>query len=254
MGSVRWKLESTVERSGAFKSNLAGTQEVLVVRAPQVNSLEPTEPIHINRDWEEQVKYEILISGKVFPLGGRVPIAFKFTPLQKIQLHRIRVFITETVTYHCRNKRYSRVDKEREVLVLEKRANVPLSPDFDRGEVRFPEGGEISREQRAKARAQAKAWRERIAKFTGTVPEPLPEAIDSLMGDIDLGLDHMVGQTEIEMDVPLPTCEQMRNDRTKILHPDSSFKCIDVTHWVKVSRHVRHYFYCFLTLLSLSCD
>jgi arrestin-related trafficking adapter 3/6 len=249
MGSVRWLLESIVERSGAFKPNLHGTQEVLVVRAPHINSQELSEPININKDWEEQIHYEILISGKAFPIGAKMPIAFKFTPLQKIQLHRVRIFVTETVTYHCRKKRYSRYDNTRTVLVLEKRANTPLSPDYEGAEVRFPEGGEVTPEQRAQARAQAESWRKRVARATGTTPEPLPEASDSLMGDIDLGLDHLVGQTEMEVDVQLPTCEQMRQDKSKIIHPDSTFKDIEVNHWLKASRYVWRYL-CYFTDLA----
>jgi len=51
MGSVRYELEATVERSGAFKSNLSGKTEVLLVRNPSEQNLEIHEPISISRTW-----------------------------------------------------------------------------------------------------------------------------------------------------------------------------------------------------------
>jgi hypothetical protein len=51
MGSVRYELEATVERSRAFKSNLCGKTEVLLVRNPAEQNLEIHEPISISRTW-----------------------------------------------------------------------------------------------------------------------------------------------------------------------------------------------------------
>jgi arrestin-related trafficking adapter 3/6 len=51
MGSVRYELEATVERYGAFKSNLSGKTEVLLVRNPGEQNTELNEPISISRTW-----------------------------------------------------------------------------------------------------------------------------------------------------------------------------------------------------------
>jgi hypothetical protein len=51
MGSVRYELEATVERAGAFKSNLSGKTEVLLVRNPGEQNIEINEPISISRTW-----------------------------------------------------------------------------------------------------------------------------------------------------------------------------------------------------------
>jgi hypothetical protein len=51
MGSVRYELEATVERFGAFKSNLSGKSDVLLVRNPAELNLEIHEPISIARTW-----------------------------------------------------------------------------------------------------------------------------------------------------------------------------------------------------------
>jgi arrestin-related trafficking adapter 3/6 len=51
MGSVRYELEATVERSGAFKSNLNGKTEILLIRNPAEQDVEIYEPISIIRNW-----------------------------------------------------------------------------------------------------------------------------------------------------------------------------------------------------------
>lgn len=83
-GSVRWDLEAAVERAGAFKPNLHGSKEVPIVRLPDQMSLETVEPISISRHWEDQLHYDIIISGKSFPIGGRIPIAFKLTDRKSV--------------------------------------------------------------------------------------------------------------------------------------------------------------------------
>jgi len=49
LGSVKYELEATVERAGAFRTNLVGTKEVTLIRAPSEGSLEQVEPIAISR-------------------------------------------------------------------------------------------------------------------------------------------------------------------------------------------------------------
>jgi len=51
MGSVKYELEASIERAGAFKSNLCGKTDVLLVRNPSDQNLETSEPISITRNW-----------------------------------------------------------------------------------------------------------------------------------------------------------------------------------------------------------
>jgi len=227
-------LEAIIERAGTFKPNLHGAQEVIVVRAPDQGSLEQVEPIAISRKWEDQLHYDIVISGKSFPIGSKIPIAFKLTPLAKVQCHRIKVYVTENVDYYCKGKRVTRKDAQRKILLLERNAGKPLAPEYTASDIRILAGGELTGEGREHARSQAENWRRRFAKLSGTTFEPLPAPTDNLLGDLELGLDHLITQTEIEMDVQLPTCEQMQKDKTKILHPDTTYKNIQVHHWIKV--------------------
>lgn len=234
-GSVKWELETVVERAGAFKPNLHGTKEVSVVRVPDQLSLEMTEPISISRQWEDQLHYDIMISGKSFPLGSKIPIAFKLTPLAKVQVHKLKVFVTESVEYWTNDRRVTRKDPGRKVLLLEKVAGKPLEKQYEASEVRVLSGGELAPDEREEARRIAERRRSVEASRTQTSAQPLPERTENLLGDLDLGLESYWGSTEIEMNVQLPTCEQMSKEKNIRLNADCSWKNVNVFHWIKVS-------------------
>jgi hypothetical protein len=241
MGSVHWRLESLVERHGTFKSNLRGKQEVLVVRAPQANAEDHLlEPINFTQKYD-QVLCNTLIQGHAFPIGGKLPVVFKFTPREKVEVRAVWISIVEETKYYCRGGLHHKEGATREVKLFEKKAGQPTPEEYEGVDVRFLQGGELSPEQRAQARVQAEALRNQVSLATGVAPEPLPDAGDNLLGDLDLGLDHFIGQTVMEVDLKLPTCEQMRKSTSKILHPSSSFRSSRVKHFVKASQFVRFY-------------
>lgn len=218
LGSVKYELEATVERAGAFRTNLMGAKEVTLIRAPSEGSLEQVEPIAISRSWEDQLHYDIVISGKSFPLGAQVPIAFKLTPLAKVQCHRIKVFVTENVEYFCNNKRVHRMEPVRKVQLFEKRADGPPTSTFPGSTMRIVSGGGVPYDQRAAA-----ARGEEVAVQDTT----------NLLGD--LGGDANIGPTEMEFNVQLPSCHNLREkDKLAKLHFDTTYQNIQVHHWIKV--------------------
>lgn len=232
-GSVKWNLDTVIERAGAFRPNLSGSKEVSIVRVPDQLSLEMSEPISISRQWEDQLHYDIMISGKSFPIGGKIPIAFKLTPLAKVQIHKIKVFVTESIEYWTNDKRVTRKDQGRKILLLEKTAGRPTDAQYETSDIDIIRGGELTYEERVYARLAAERRRRADADRTQTVPEPLPES-ENLLGDLDLGLESYWAATEMEMNVQIPTCEMMARDRTKRLHPDCSWKNVNVFHWIKI--------------------
>jgi hypothetical protein len=218
LGSVKYELEATVERAGAFRTNLVGSKEVTLIRAPSEGSLEQVEPIAISRSWEDQLHYDIVISGKSFPLGAQVPIAFKLTPLAKVQCHRIKVFVTENVEYFCNNKRVHRMEPVRKVQLFEKRADSPPTSTFPGSTMRIVSGGGVPYDQRAAA-----ARGEEVQTQDPT----------NLLGN--LGGDTNIGPTEMEFNVQLPSCHNLRDkDKLAKLHFDTTYQNIQVHHWIKV--------------------
>ncbi|KAK4639964.1 hypothetical protein QC761_700280 [Podospora bellae-mahoneyi] len=233
-GSVRWELETMVERAGAFKPNLHGSKEVSIVRLPDQMSLEMTEPISISRHWEDQLHYDIMISGKSFPIGAKIPIAFKLTPLAKVQVHKLKVFVTESIEYWTNDRHVTRKDSGRKILLLEKVAGKPLDKQYEASDIRVLSGGELDAEQRDEARMLAIRRRLQEAARAGGPPRPLPDPSNNLLGELDLGLESLWGSTEIEMNVQLPTCDMMARDKTLRLHPDCSWKNVNIV--MRISR------------------
>lgn len=118
-GSIIYNLEAHVERSGAFKSSLTARKPLNIVRAPFENSSEENEPIIIDRDWENRLQYDIVIYSKQVILNSYLPISFRMIPLEKIKVHRLRVYITEHLEYYCHNKKVHRTEPPKKILLLE---------------------------------------------------------------------------------------------------------------------------------------
>ncbi|CEP64165.1 Aly2p LALA0_S10e03906g [Lachancea lanzarotensis] len=121
-GSVEYSLMASIERSGAFKSNIHARMPLEVIRSPSDSSVEETEPIAISRDWEDQLHYDIVIASKDIVLDAFLPIAFNITPLDKVTLHRVRIYLTETMEYYCKNKKVHRLEPTKKFLLAEHKA------------------------------------------------------------------------------------------------------------------------------------
>ncbi|KAH7137862.1 hypothetical protein EDB81DRAFT_901672 [Dactylonectria macrodidyma] len=233
-GSVEWELHATVDRAGVFSPKLHGKKEVSIVRVPDQLSLEMTEPISFSQQCQDQLHYNIIISGKSFPIGSKIPIAFKLTPLAKVQVHGLKVFVTESIQYWTNDRRVTRKDPARKVLLLNKTAGKALDPSWASSDLRAVRGGELTPEQRREARETAARQRTAEASRRHTAAQPLPEPRDNLLGDLDLGLENLWGPTEIEADVQIPTCEMMAKNKDLRLHPNCSWKNANVHHCIKV--------------------
>ncbi|KAI5811022.1 hypothetical protein DFH27DRAFT_5349 [Peziza echinospora] len=210
LGSIKYELEATLERSGAFRPRLIGKKEVILIRCPSEHSLEGTEPIAISRTWEDQMHYDIVISGKSFPLGSTIPIAFKLTPLAKVRCHRIKIFITENIEYSCKNKKVHRIDPTKKVLLFEKKSDGSTSSAFAGSTATTVSGG----------------------MGAGGGPVPSGNATnnpDNILGD--LSGEYNIGPTEMEFNVQLPGCNVKDKER---IHFDTTSKDIQVHHWIKI--------------------
>ncbi|EFW21232.1 hypothetical protein CPSG_01389 [Coccidioides posadasii str. Silveira] len=217
--SVKYWLDVSVERAGVFRPNLLGVKEVLFVRTPSQGSLEQVEPIAISRTWEDQLHYDIVISGKSFPLGAKIPIAFKLTPLAKVACHRIKVYVTETIQQWTSGKTAHRLDSSKQLLLFEKRADSASVSAYPGSRMRVTAGGGIH-------------WDDRAAAAQGH--EVVDPRRTSLLGDLES--DFGAGPTEMEFDVQLPTCPLMKErDSSQRLHCDTTYENIEINHWIKAS-------------------
>ncbi|PLN84325.1 arrestin domain protein [Aspergillus taichungensis] len=218
LGFVKYDLEAIVERSGAFRPNLLGNLEVPVIRTPAEGSLEQVEPIAISRNWEDQLHYDIVISGKSFPLGTQVPIAFKLTPLSKVECHRIKVYVSENIQHWTSDKSVHRFQPAKKVLLFEKRADSPSTSTYPGSSMRVMAGGGVGFDQR-----EAAARGEELVDRSRT----------SLLGNV--ASDAGTGPTEMEFSVQLPSCHEMKHrDESQRLHFDTTYENIQINHWIKI--------------------
>ncbi|EWC48549.1 hypothetical protein DRE_01771 [Drechslerella stenobrocha 248] len=210
LGSVKYELEAVIERAGAFRPNLTGKKDVILIRCPAETSLEQVEPIAISRNWEDQLHYDIVISGKSFPMGAQIPIAFKLTPLAKVRCHRIKIYVTENIEYFCRNKKVHRIEPTRKIQIFEKRADGATAMPYPGSSARVVTGG-----------------RRGDPDHTDSVPSPDRRLGDNLLGDLE---GDIIGPTEMEFNVRLPGCGAKEGK----IHFDTTYKNIQVHHWIKI--------------------
>ncbi|KAK6512175.1 hypothetical protein TWF481_001066 [Arthrobotrys musiformis] len=210
LGSVKYELEATIERAGAFRPNLVGKKDVVLIRCPADTSLEQVEPIAISRNWEDQLHYDIVISGKSFPMGSQIPIAFKLTPLAKVRCHRIKIYVTENIEYFCRNKKVHRIEPTRKIQIYEKRADGTVHGSYPGSSARVTAGG-----------------RHGDPDNPDSELGPDQRLGDNLLGDLE---GDIIGPTEMEFNVRLPGCGAKEGK----IHFDTTYKNIQVHHWIKI--------------------
>ncbi|CCF55590.1 hypothetical protein KAFR_0A01520 [Kazachstania africana CBS 2517] len=198
-GSVEYSLMVTVEKFTHFKHTINSKLPVRIIRTQSDTSVEESEPIVISRDWEKLLYYNIIIASKDIILDAFLPIHFKFAPLDKLVLHRIRVYITETMEYYCRSQKVHRVEPTKKVLLAEhcgpRLKNLP--PNLIHSTK---------------------------AKYMGNL---LKENSDD---DDDNGI---ISNKEFEFKVFVPNKFKEQN-MTQRLHPDTAHDNIKANHWIKI--------------------
>lgn len=90
-GTIPWRLKARVHRPGTFTPKLSTSHEVILVVSPSEDNRDDADNITIERFWEDQMQYMLSVSGRVFPIGGTVPITLTLLPLAKVKIFKILV-------------------------------------------------------------------------------------------------------------------------------------------------------------------
>ncbi|KAF8756753.1 Arrestin (or S-antigen), C-terminal domain [Rhizoctonia solani] len=141
-----------------FCAETCGSYRGYTYQLPGEDDTEERENVVIERQWDEQLRYFITISGKSFPIGGTVPITLVMMPLAKVKIYRLTVMLeggsnaqsneahtearrlTEKIDYYAHGRRVARHDPTRryELLSLkypnlkhDKGVRLPLLPILD---------------------------------------------------------------------------------------------------------------------------
>ncbi|KZV97860.1 hypothetical protein EXIGLDRAFT_764061, partial [Exidia glandulosa HHB12029] len=123
-----------VHRQGAFTPKISAVREVVLVAAPGDEELgDVTDTVgsalgvgthvHIERQWETQMRYLIVVGGRGAPIGGRLPIWMTLMPLAPIKIYRISILLEERVDYYAHRRQVVRHDAIRRWELLALRNN-----------------------------------------------------------------------------------------------------------------------------------
>ena len=208
LSSIHYNLEASIEPSGPLGSPLTGKLDIPVVRLPTENSLELSEPITISRTWRDQLGYRVDISGKSFPLGSRIPISLKLTPMANLVCDWIKVYVTEHVQHWTSGKGSRRLElPTKKLLLFEKKGGLEGESTYPGSEMHIISDGGIGGTGKASIMNNSNA---------------------NLLGDIS-------NDTKIELKVQLPSCPEMkRRGKCQWLHFDTDGASLKVNHWIQV--------------------
>ncbi|ODQ66043.1 hypothetical protein NADFUDRAFT_51315 [Nadsonia fulvescens var. elongata DSM 6958] len=101
LGTTMYILDLQLHRAGGpLTFDMTAKKEVLLIRSPP-NCLDTFNnyPVNIYRTWSKLLDYEITIPRRYVILGSSLEMKIQFRPLDKIQVHRIKVLINERVAY-----------------------------------------------------------------------------------------------------------------------------------------------------------
>ena len=191
-------------------------------------------------------------------MNGTIPIAFKFTPLAKVRLHRVKVFLSENVEYYCRGKKVHRMEPQRKLLLFEEQAQKSGEVPTQRGLViRQPSYLGPSTSTSSSSGIGISGARSipsvlRPGGLTRFQNRPAPARRNtnlddpsnhSLLGNLEGG-DASGLNTEFEVDIPLPGCQATRtpidpkypNSGSVAVkfHHGTIWENINVHHWIKI--------------------
>ncbi|GAA6063662.1 hypothetical protein JCM10212_001661 [Sporobolomyces blumeae] len=120
-GSVSYSLKATVVRAGALTTNLTAHADVTLVAMPGEDDTEESESIVVERFWETQMKYHVALSGKSFPIGGKIPLTIRLSPLAKVKVFRVSAQLEQKTSYFASvhsGRKLTRHETPRKVMLI----------------------------------------------------------------------------------------------------------------------------------------
>lgn len=105
-------------RVGALTPNLVEEMEINMVAGPQEDDMEETDNVIVERQWEDQMRYQIALSGKAFPIGGVIPMSIRLMPLSKCKIYRLTVALEEKTDYYAVGRKVARHETPRRFILF----------------------------------------------------------------------------------------------------------------------------------------
>ncbi|CEI41689.1 unnamed protein product [Fusarium venenatum] len=128
--TVNWTLFTKIARSGLFHHTLRGQKEVTFVRTPDPLSLEMIQPIPLRCHGDNWLQYDIVVSGRSFPIGSPIQIAMKVRPTEGNMVQGFELLINESIEYWFNNKKVNRKGPTRSILLVKTTAERVIIPTW----------------------------------------------------------------------------------------------------------------------------
>ncbi|WVF68589.1 hypothetical protein IAT40_003358 [Kwoniella sp. CBS 6097] len=224
-GSVTYRLKATVIRVGALTPNLSEDMEVTMIATPQEDDMEETENVIVERQWEEQMRYQITLGGKAFPVAGTIPISIRLMPLLKCKIHRLTVALEEKTDYFAQERKVARHETPKRFVLL-----FIKQPDHkERIEPLLP----IISDDPLAAEQSPVAEMARQAVLNNPLPNDLFDLERDPNDSMYASLMEPTGPWHLEKELHIPDCASKIKFTTK--HEQTN---ITIGHWLKVTIRV----------------
>ena len=92
-GTVSYRLKAVVHRPGAFTPRITASQNVTLIASPGEDDADESDNIVVQREWDTQMHYMIVISGRMFAIGESVPLQITWVPISGIKVYRLSAFL-----------------------------------------------------------------------------------------------------------------------------------------------------------------
>jgi hypothetical protein len=209
-------------RVGALTPNLTEDLEVTMVAGPQEDDMEETDNVIVERQWEDQMRYQIALSGKAFPIGSIIPMSVRLMPLTKCKVHRLTVALEEKTDYYAVGRKVARHETPRKFILFQakngdkKERSDPLLPILS-------ESASAAKDSPLAPLARAAALNNprEFAEFSNPEDDVYASLLDPL------------GPWHLEKDLVVPDCHTRIKFTTK--HEQTN---IAIGHWLKVTIRV----------------
>lgn len=100
-GSVAYRLKAVVHRPGAFTPRITASRGVTLIASPGEDDADETDNIVVQREWDTQMHYMLVISGRMFAIGESVPLQVTWVPMSNVKVHRLSAFIEGGLRFSC---------------------------------------------------------------------------------------------------------------------------------------------------------
>ena len=90
---MTYRLKAVVHRPGTFSPRLTASRDVTLIACPGEDDMDESDNIVVQREWDTQMHYMIVISGRMFAIGESIPLQITWVPMAAVRVYRVSAFL-----------------------------------------------------------------------------------------------------------------------------------------------------------------